>query len=54
MLDSRVARTLLLAMCILACVVLVILAVMAHNATVDGMMVSEFEEWLRMTGGITK
>ena len=51
MLDNRVIRSLLLAMFILACVVIVVLVVMAHNATVDGIMVREFAEWLRLTGG---
>lgn len=51
MLDNGIVRGLLLAMLILACVVVVILVVMAHNATVDRMLYEEFSELLRMTGG---
>lgn len=51
MLDSRVIRTLLLAIAVLACVVLFILVVMAHNAAVDRALYEEFSTLLRMTGG---
>jgi hypothetical protein len=47
MLDNRVIRSLLLAMFILACVVIVVLVVMAHNATVDRLLIEEF---LQLTG----
>lgn len=47
MLDNRVIRSLLLAMFILACVVIIVLVAMAHNSTVDKAMLDEF---LRFTG----
>ena len=50
MLDNRVIRSLLLAMFILACVVLVVLVAMAHNATVDRVLSEELFQMLG-TGG---
>lgn len=50
MLDNRVIRSLLLAMFILACVVIVILSVMAHNDTVERDLRRGYEQWYYETG----
>lgn len=51
MLDNRVIRSVLLAMLILACVVAIVLAVMAHNATVDRVLWQDYRDWYYETGG---